>query len=336
MIRPSMAILAATGTARKRVMPAVRDQDVCTIVAIQARDPHKLAALASEFSVPYYSVDPEKMLDESKPDFVFIASPPALHRDHIQMCVDRSIPVICEKPLCLSASEASSIRSLIASRKIPFKLAHHVRHQPGILALREMISGNSFGTLRRVALQWGFWLNENSSNAAWKLDPSTGGPDCFYDAGIHAIDLMLYLLPPPRIIAAMGHTSRFHTTVDNVSALVLCGDAIVELSASQSIKCPLNNLTLDFEEATISVPHALSEKSFSRMDIFSPSGTTTKQFPAVNPYAKEIEDFIAFLNGQTSVGTSIQEACQSVQILDAITESYRAGQTVKHLAAPNC
>src|SRR5262245_51170782 len=79
MNRPRMAILAATGTARKRVIPAVRDEDVCTIVAIQARDPQKLAALASEFSVPHYFVDPEKMLDETKPDFAFIGSPPALH-----------------------------------------------------------------------------------------------------------------------------------------------------------------------------------------------------------------------------------------------------------------
>lgn len=83
-----------------------------------------------------------------------------------------------------------------------------------------MISDHSFGKLLRVAMQRGFWLNEASSNAVWKLEPSTGGPDCFYDAGIHAIGLMLYLLPSPKIVTAIGHRSRFHATVDNISALV--------------------------------------------------------------------------------------------------------------------
>ena len=56
-----MAILAATGTARKRVIPAVRELHVRTIVAIHGRDPHKLAALASENSMPHCFVDAEKM-----------------------------------------------------------------------------------------------------------------------------------------------------------------------------------------------------------------------------------------------------------------------------------
>lgn len=244
------------------------------------------------------------------------------------MCVERSITVLCEKPLCLSGSEAFAIQSLLTSRKTPFRLAHHLRHQSGISALRNIISGNAFGKLLHVAMQWGFWLNETSANASWKLDPSTGGTDASYDVGVHAVDLMLHLLPPPMLVTAIGHRSRFRTTVDNVSAPALCGDVSVELTASQSTKCSLNSLTLDFEEATIHIQHALSEKSFARMEIISPRERTTSESDAVNLYGKEVEDFIAFLKGQVSVGTTIEEACRSVHILEAITESYRIGRAV--------
>jgi predicted dehydrogenase len=57
------------------------------------------------------------------------------------------------------------------------------------------------------------------------------------------------------------------------------------------------------------------------MEIVSSSGRTTHQFEAVNPYRKEVEDFITLLKGGTSVGTSIEEACRSVRVLEAITES---------------
>ncbi len=323
-----MAILAATGTARKRLIPAVRERDLCVIAAIHGRDHHKLAAMAAENSIAHYFTDPNQMLDEVRPDFVFIGSPPNLHREHIQMCADRNIPVLCEKPLCLSLSEAKQIRSLLELNRTPFRLAHHLRHQPAVGAIRQLILGNSFGKLLRVAMQWSFWLNETSTNAARKLHPSTGGPNSFYDAGVHAIDLMLHLLSPPTAVTAIAHRSRFPTTVDNVSALTLCGDVTVELSASQSMKSPLNSLTLDFEGATINVPHAFSEKSIVEVQIFAAEGLVLKKFDDVNLYGNEVEDFVALLKGSKSVGTTIQEACQTVRILEAITEAYTVERTI--------
>ncbi len=323
-----MAIIAATGTARKRVIPSVRERNLCAIAAIHGRHPDKLAALAARNAIPRYFVDAERMLDETKPDFVFIGSPPVLHREHIRLCAERNIPVLCEKPLCLSTSEATTIQSLLAPRPIHFRIAHHLRHQPGVTALREIIASAVFGKLLRVAMQWGFWLNENAPNASWKLDPSTGGPNAFYDAGIHAVDLTLHLLPCPATVTAIGQQSRFRTTVDNVAALVLCGETTVELSASQSTRCALNSLTLDFEAGTIHIPHALSEQSFTSMEIILPAETVIRTFEPVNLYGKEIEDFIALIKGQASVGTTLQEACHALQILEAITESYSTGRTI--------
>ena len=60
-----IAIIAATGTARKRVIPAVRERDLCAIAAIHGRDPDKLAALAAQNGIPRYFVDAERMLDET-------------------------------------------------------------------------------------------------------------------------------------------------------------------------------------------------------------------------------------------------------------------------------
>ena len=110
--------------------------------------------------------------------------------------------------------------TLLAARPIPFRIAHHLRHQPGVVALLKIIADNTFGKLHRVGMQCGFWLNETSANAVWKLNPSTGGPNAFYDAGVHAVDLMFHLLPSPTMATASAQLSRFQRTVDNVSVLV--------------------------------------------------------------------------------------------------------------------
>jgi predicted dehydrogenase len=323
-----MAILSTTGTARKRTIPAVQEGGLCEIVSIHGRDEQKIAALAKEKSIPNFYVDAEELLDKSRPAFVFVGSPPSLHHEQIRMCAERGIPVICEKPLCTSAAEAKRIQALVTVHRIPFRLAHHLRHQPGIARLREIISKGKFGNLRRVAMQWGYWLNETAANAAWKLTPGTGGPDAFYDAGVHAVDLMLHLLPSPLQVTAIGHSSRLQKVVDNVSALVLCGGVTVELSASQSIRYPINSLTLDFEGGTIQAPHALSEKAFSQMEVVASDGATMEEFASTNLYGEEIRDFIALLDGGTSQGTTIDEAYFAVEVLEAITVSYKTGKTV--------
>jgi hypothetical protein len=99
----------------------------------------------------------------------------------------------------------------------------------------------------------------------------------------------------PHRQTAIAQQSRFQRTVDSVSALVLCGETAVELSVSQSTRCPLNSLTLDFEGGTIQIPHAFSEQSFGRMEIISRADTITRTFEPVNPYGRVVEDFIALL-----------------------------------------
>jgi len=58
-----MAIIAATGTARKRIIPAVRERNLCAIAAVHGRDRDKLAALATQNGIPCYFVDAERMLE---------------------------------------------------------------------------------------------------------------------------------------------------------------------------------------------------------------------------------------------------------------------------------
>jgi len=81
------------------------------------------------------------------------------------------------------------------------------------------------------------------------------------------------------------------------------------------------------------VAHAFSEQSFTRMEIIRPAESGTRTFDPDNLYGAEVEDFIALLDGQPSVGTTLEEACRSLLILEAITESYRIGRAIAVRAA---
>jgi predicted dehydrogenase len=328
-----LAILSATGTAHKRIIPAIRELGLCEIVAIHGRNEPALAALAREYAIPLCFVDADAMLTAVKPDFGYNASPPGLHREHIQLCLEHGTPALCEKPLCLSVADAEFISSLVGAGTTPVRIAHHLRHQPGVAAVRELIYGGKLGRLRRVSMQWGFWLDESASNAVWKLEPTMGGPNAFYDAGIHVIDLLIHLLPYPSRVAAVAGPSRFKNTMDDVSVLLSCGDVVAELNASQSMAFARNQLSLDFEDGSVAIPHAFGETAFTVMEITSRSGKSFERFEDVNLYAEEIRDFIQLLQGGRTVGTTTDDARRGMRVLEAITESYTNG-TVVDLVPP--
>ena len=325
-----LAILSATGTARKRTIPAIRENDICEIVGVHGRDDNKLATLAKEHAIPFFSTNPSELLDSVLPDFVFIGSPPTLHEGHIQLCLERKIPVLCEKPLCLTTAQADRILALSRKHGAPVRVAHHLRHQAGTLFLKRLIDDASLGISRRLAMQWGFWLHESAPNASWKLTPELGGSNAFFDAGIHAVDLMLYLLPKPTQLVALGIHGRFSRTMDNVSMLAVCDSAIAELSCSQAVRSSRNALTLDFEAGSVLVDRALGETAFTRLQISDASGTRSLDFPQVNPYAEEIRDFMGLLGGASSRATTLEEARSGIQILEAISSSLST-RTVVHL-----
>ena len=329
MKRKRLAIISATGTARKRTMPAIRDSGICDVVGIHGRDESRLAPLAREYGPAEYSTDAASLLDRVKPDFVFIGSPPHLHREQIQLCLDREIPVLCEKPLALTLEDATAIDAAVTRAGVAVRVAHHLRHQPGVAALRKIIGDAEPGQLRRVSMQWAFWLNELATNATWKLDPSRGGPNAFFDAGIHTIDLMQYLLPEPRRVTALASRGRFDRVFDNVAALILCGETIVEVSTSQSIRHPRNDLVLDFEQFTVVAPHLFSETSLPLVTVTDDGGVRDQLFEMVNPYGEEIKDFVQFLDGATSIATTTGEARQGLAILEAIQQAYLASTTVE-------
>jgi predicted dehydrogenase len=328
MSKPRMAVLSATGTAKKRTIPAVLQEGICEIISVQGRDESKLKTLAEEYSIPNYFVDPRRLLKAERPDFVFIGSPAFLHAEQISLCLEVGVPVLCEKPLALHSDVSKRIRTEVRHSGIPVRIAHHLRHQPGVKALHDLLTNQRLGSLRRASLQWSFWLNSEAPNAKWKLDPETGGANAFYDAGIHAVDMMIHLFPRPSALVALGGPSRFPQTVDNVSVLLSCSDAIVEINSSHSVRFPTNSLVCDCEGGTISIAQAFSEKAFTEMHLTTSEGALTERYPSVNPYAEEVRDFVGLLAGDSSVGTTIDEAHFGVAILDAIERSRSSGIAV--------
>ncbi len=59
-----------------------------------------------------------KMIDQTKPDCVIIATPSNLHAEMLMYVIERDIHVFVEKPLCLNLDDSQKIVDLVALRQI--------------------------------------------------------------------------------------------------------------------------------------------------------------------------------------------------------------------------
>lgn len=332
-MKKRLVIVGATGSAYKRTIPALKNSQVCEVSAIQGRNLQKLKTVAEKHLIPRRYKDAQMMLADADYDLLYIATPPFLHLKDIRLALTTSKPIICEKPLCRTYKEAKEIRTLFAKTSVPFMLAHHLRHQQAVLDIRKAISTNRIGKVVSAWCQWGYRLNPASPNATWKLQTDSGGSGPFADAGIHVIDLALFLFSRPKAVLAHSFSLEFAGHDDNATALLMYDGMTVVLNASQTMPEADNHLLIHGTDGRIECPGAFGESSIRRVVFSSGKSETTVDYDPVNLYGLEVENFIASVfSGQAMIGTTLDEAMDGMRILDAINESSAQGRPIHPFA----
>jgi predicted dehydrogenase len=325
-----IGVLSGTGTARKRIIPALVDSDVCRVTVVHGRDRIRLKDVAN--------IDPAIQLVGSEDEFaelwhrydvIYIASPPFLHAVHLQLAARLGMPVICEKPLVADCAELSSTMKVIEQSGIPFMMAHHVRHQPAVTDIAELVVSRRFGPPVSACLQWCFMMDHTGRNAQWKLQSPLGGTSALFDSGVHAVDLAVRLFGAPRRVSAVAHHVRSVDVFDSAVALLEYSDFAATVVASQSASPYKNDLSITFASCVVRVEGLFGEKSADAIDLVEVSGSTRLTYEPVNLYRAEVESFCKSLGGRMTTGTTIREAAVTMSILAATETAVETGRMIR-------
>jgi predicted dehydrogenase len=162
------------------------------LVGIMASSARRSAEVAREWRTePVGDLDD---LGRLAPDIVHVASPNAVHVEHVEAALAAGAHVVCEKPLAVGAElaqrVASAAQALNRVATVPFVYRFH----PLIRELRARARSGEFG---RWQLLHGSYLQDwllDPSASSWRVDPERGGPSrTFADIGSHWCDLMEFV-----------------------------------------------------------------------------------------------------------------------------------------------
>ncbi|HLI80042.1 MAG TPA: Gfo/Idh/MocA family oxidoreductase, partial [Candidatus Binataceae bacterium] len=167
------------------------------------------------------------MLDGESPDFVDIASPPALHANAIRTALESGAHVLCEKPLCLDLAEFDALTKLAAERARILMCVHNWKHAPALAVMRDALASGRLGTSRFLSIDR--MRTEPAGGAGkWRSETASGG-GILIDHGWHAFYLAQWLMgdAPQTVSAALSHQDGLDDMAD--IRLMFPGDRVARI-----------------------------------------------------------------------------------------------------------
>ncbi len=191
----------------------------------------------------------EALLADPTLDAIYIATPNRLHLEHCTLALARKLPVLCEKPLAMSAAEGRQIVACASEHEVFCMEAMWMRFHPLVQQLRDWVRDGRLGEVHHLRASLG-WAKDKQ-----RVERPELGRGAALDFGVYPLSLAHYLLGKPDEVrvAVRKHASGVDesATVEliyprctaTISASVceqLANDALVEGSrASAVLRRPL-------------------------------------------------------------------------------------------------
>ncbi|MBR2732005.1 MAG: Gfo/Idh/MocA family oxidoreductase [Clostridia bacterium] len=171
------------------------------ISAVYSRNPTSAAAFAAKYGAAAYPSF-EELLAARDFDGVYIATPHTAHLDYTLQALQAGCPVLCEKPVGVSAAEAEKMIRASKENQTYFCEAMWTWFSDLPYTIRDRIAAGTIGDVRRVQMAYAFpGLLANKRSRL--LAPETAG-GALLDIGVYPITYCYRLFGEPRSIRCKG------------------------------------------------------------------------------------------------------------------------------------
>ncbi len=219
------ALLGAGRVGLNGHLPAWRERgDARIVAAADARPERREAFLAAIPEARWYG-SAEELLAREELDFVDICTPPSSHAALCRTALERSLHVLCEKPLVLSPEELRGLPALAAEKERTLFTVHNWKHAPVLERVAEIVRSGALGEVRHCRWET---LRDGPAAAAgdtgnWRVGASQSGGGVLVDHGWHALYVLQAWMPTtPHTVAARFSTRRHHEwPIEDTAELML-------------------------------------------------------------------------------------------------------------------
>lgn len=163
----------------------------CQVVAVASKSAERAQQFAAAHGVPRHYASYEEMLDAEQPDCAYIAVTQNDHFRLTMMCLDRKIPVLCEKAMFPTSAQAEAVFRRAREQNTFVMEAMWSRFLPPILQVREWLSQGRIGQVELAQCDIGFVAPYAPDNRYFS--PALGGGAAM-DITVYAYEIITFVL----------------------------------------------------------------------------------------------------------------------------------------------
>ena len=147
----------------------------------------------------------ERMIAETKPDYVVVAGPDFNHAEYIIKALEHNIDVISEKPVVANCDQANAVFKAEKASKASVRVTHNFRFTPMHIALKRLIKSGEIGQITNVEMTYNLDSYHGSSYfRRWNRDRKMSG-GLTITKECHHFDLLNWLIDDiPEQVFAFG------------------------------------------------------------------------------------------------------------------------------------
>jgi len=184
-----------------RIVEAIRQSELVKLAGVADKDPAAAEQAQRDAGAPAYT-DNRSLLAETRPQAVFLATPPAATPDLVAACAERGIHVWKELPLARDLAEGVAMVRRMDEAGLKFAVGTQRRFAPGYRRARELCPelGDVFLGRAHYLFNWG-------PDLRWRGDRNAAGGGALIELGYHPIDLLVWMLGLPEEVYGVSAIS---------------------------------------------------------------------------------------------------------------------------------
>jgi 1,5-anhydro-D-fructose reductase (1,5-anhydro-D-mannitol-forming) len=312
----------------KRLMPGFALSKQCRVTALSRRDLSQAKESARKFEIPLAFDSVSKLARSPEVDAVLVTTPNSLHLSDVLAAIEAGKPVLCEKPLAMSASEARQMVEAARNKRVLFGVAHVFRFDESVNKFREQVASGAIGKPVFARSEFSFFADPTHPRK-WLYDASVAGAGPLFDIGVHCIDTLRFILQDEVVrVSAMASSDERSGTVESAATMILEFSrgtiASVPVSYRAEYRTPLEivgDKGVLFADDALNVEHPIEIQLRRGKEVMQRSTASNHL-----AYALQVDAFADWIEGKSQFPAPGEQGWQNQEILDAALRSIRSGK----------
>ena len=313
--------------AGSQIAPAITAAGNSTLVSVVSRDRARAEEFARTHGAATALDDYAKMLADPAVDAVYIATPNALHADQVIAAAQAGKHVLCDKPLAVTVEDARRCVQECRLAGVRLGITFQTRFHDGLADAAKLVRDGGIGKVivAEVTMSAGRNLPRG-----WRTDPELAGLGTINNIGVHAFDLLRYLLGSEVTEVAALTDSEPGYRIDTTALVLLrfANAAIAYVNANQAAPHARDDIVLYGSEGRMLGVNLSRPGRDGTLSFMTAAGERVLPASSHDAYRRVIDAFAGAVLADRDPSPSGADGLRSVELTTAIAAAIRDRRVV--------